>query len=115
MGYERVLTNTAQTVIFASLLTNLEIATVANSAQAKKRAIQSESRRQRNVSHRSLVRTIIKKVILAIKSGNLENAKTAFKTAVPVIDKMVNKKHFHENKAARLKSRLNARIKALLA
>ncbi len=112
---DQVLTNTIQTVIFSSLLTYLEIATVANTAQAKKRAIQGESRRQRNVSHRSLVRTIIKKVILAIKSGNLDDAKAAFKTAVPVIDKMVNKKHFHENKAARLKSRLNARIKALIA
>ncbi len=88
---------------------------MANTVQAKKRAIQGEQRRQRNVSHRSLVRTFIKKVILAIQSGNKDNAKTAFQSAVPIIDKMVNKKHFHHNKAARLKSRLNARIKALSA
>lgn len=88
---------------------------MANTAQAKKRAIQAEQRRQRNVSHRSLVRTFIKKVITAIRSGNKDSAKTAYQTAVPIIDKMVNKKHFHQNKAARLKSRLNARIKALSA
>lgn len=88
---------------------------MANTAQAKKRALQAEQRRQRNVSHRSNVRTFIKKVLLAIQSGNKENAKTAYQTAVPIIDKMVNKKHFQQNKAARLKSRLNARIKALSA
>jgi small subunit ribosomal protein S20 len=88
---------------------------VANSPQAKKRAKQAEKRRQQNASLRSTVRTYIKKVVAAIESGNAENAKTAYDTAVPVIDAMVNKGIIHKNKAARHKSRLSAKVKALAA
>lgn len=88
---------------------------MANSPQAKKRARQAEQRRQHNIAQRSNVRTYIKKVLRAIQTGNFEVAKTAFLTAVPIIDSMVNKKHVHANKAARLKSRLNAKVKALAA
>lgn len=88
---------------------------MANTSQAKKRARQGEQRRQRNVAHRSNVRTYIKKVLRAIQTGSFETAKTAFLTAVPIIDSMVNKNHVHKNKAARLKSRLNAKVKALAA
>lgn len=88
---------------------------MANSPQARKRARQAEQRRQNNVSHRSNVRTTIKKVLRAIQTGDFETAKTAFQAAVPIIDSMVNKNHVHRNKAARLKSRLNAKVKALAA
>ncbi len=88
---------------------------MANTSQAKKRARQAENRRQNNISQRSNVRTYIKKVLRAIQSGSREAAKTAYQTAVPIIDSMVNKKLVHQNKAARLKSRLNAKIKALAA
>jgi len=88
---------------------------VANSPQAKKRARQSEKRRTHNASLRSLVRTNIKKVLAAIDSGNAEQAKTAYDSAVPVIDRMADKGIIHKNKAARHKSRLNAQVKALSA
>jgi small subunit ribosomal protein S20 len=88
---------------------------VANSPQAKKRAKQAEKSRQHNASLRSTVRTYIKKVNAAIESGNAETAKAALQTAVPVIDSMVNKGIIHKNKAARHKSRLNAKVKALAA
>jgi small subunit ribosomal protein S20 len=39
----------------------------------------------------------------------------AYKDAVPVIDSMTNKGIVNKNKAARHKSRLNKRIKALVA
>lgn len=91
------------------------MATVANTSQAKKRARQAENRRQNNISQRSNVRTYIKKVLRAIQSGSFEAAKTAYQTAVPIIDSMVNKNLVHQNKAARLKSRLNAKVKALAA
>jgi small subunit ribosomal protein S20 len=93
----------------------LEIATVANTPQARKRARQAENSRQNNIALRSNARTYVKKVLRAIQSGNLEAAKTALLSAVPIIDSMVNKKLYHRNKAARLKSRLNARVKALAA
>ena len=88
---------------------------MANSAQAKKRARQAEGRRRHNASLRSLVRTVIKKVIAAIDAGDAEQATTAYTEAVPVIDRMADKGILHKNKAARHKSRLNDRIKALRA
>jgi len=86
---------------------------VANIKSAKKRARQSEKARIHNMGLRSKLRTSIKKVRSAIESGDLENAKTSYKAAVPVIDGMVNKRIIAKNTAARYKSRLNARIKKL--
>jgi small subunit ribosomal protein S20 len=88
---------------------------LANSAQAKKRAIQAEKHRQLNASQRSMLRTYIKKVLKAIASKDAEQAQAAYKVAVPVIDGMANKGLIHKNKAARHKSRLNAHIHALQA
>lgn len=86
---------------------------MANSAQARKRARQNVKQRQHNASLRSMVRTYIKKVINAIATGEHATATTAYKLAVPVIDRMADKGIIHKNKAARHKSRLNAHIKAL--
>jgi len=86
---------------------------LANSAQAKKRARQSENRRRQNASQRSEVRTHIKKIVAAIASKNKEAAQAAYAHSIPVIDKMADKGIIHKNKAARYKSRLNAQIKAL--
>ena len=88
---------------------------MANSAQAKKRARQAVSRRSHNASFRSLVRTVIKQVDTAIASGDAEQAKNAYASAVPVIDRMADKGIIHKNKAARHKSRLNAQVRALSA
>jgi small subunit ribosomal protein S20 len=86
---------------------------LANSAQARKRARQSEDHRQRNASQRSEMRTHIKKVIKAIGAGDKDAAATAYREAVPVIDSMVGQGLVHKNKAARHKSRLNGHIKAM--
>ena len=87
---------------------------MANSPQAKKRARQAEKSRMRNAGQRSNLRTFIKKVIAAVRAGDKDQAQAAFKSAVPVIDSAVNKGLIHKNKAARSKSRLNARVKALV-
>lgn len=86
---------------------------MANTAQAKKRAKQAEKRRVRNAGQRSNLRTFIKKVIAAVNAGDKEKAQAAYNTAVPIIDSAVNKGLIHKNKAARSKSRLNAKVKAL--
>lgn len=86
---------------------------MANIASAKKRARQTEKRYLRNKAHRSRMRTFVKKVLTAVESGDLEMAREAYGKAVPVIDSMVNKGILHKNTAARKKSRLNARIKAM--
>ena len=88
---------------------------MANSPQAKKRARQAEKRRGLNASQRSLVRTVIKKVNAAVVSGNAQEAKAAYDSSVPVIDRMADKGIIHKNKAARHKSRLNTQVKALSA
>jgi len=86
---------------------------LANSAQAKKRVRQAEKHRQQNTSQRSTLRTSIKGVINAVAAGNQEQAQVAYKTAVPIIDRMVNKGLIHKNKAARHKSRLNAQLRGM--
>ena len=86
---------------------------MANSPQSRKRARQAVKRRTRNVAQRSAFRTALKKTEYAIEAGDKESAVSAFKDAVPVIDSMATKGLIHKNKAARHKSRLNARIKAL--
>lgn len=86
---------------------------MANSAQARKRAHQAEKNRQHNAARRSYMRTQLKKVLKALSAGDKEAAQEAYKHASPALDRMANKGLIHKNKAARHKSRLNARIKAL--
>ena len=86
---------------------------MANTAQARKRAKQSEKRRIHNVEQRSAFRTSIKKVLSAIESGNKEDAQTTYTACVPVIDWAAGKGHIHPNKAARHKSRLNTAVRAM--
>jgi len=88
---------------------------VANSAQARKRARQNNTRRQHAASQRSMIRTYIKKVDAAILAGDYDAATAAYNKAVPVIDRMADKGVIHKNKAARHKSRYNKAIKALKA
>jgi small subunit ribosomal protein S20 len=65
------------------------------------------------MGRRSMLRTKIKNVVNAIEKGDKDAATAAYKEAVPLIDSMANKGHIHANKAARHKSRLNTRIRAL--
>ena len=62
-----------------------------------------------------MVRTYIKRVDAAVASQNADDAGTALADALPLIDKMVTKGIMHKNKAARHKSRLNKKVKALSA
>lgn len=57
---------------------------MANTAQAKKRAKQAEKSRIRNAGQRSNLRTFVKKVLAAVKSGDKEKAQAAFKVVVPL-------------------------------
>ncbi|MDD1783889.1 30S ribosomal protein S20 [Enterovibrio sp. ZSDZ35] len=86
---------------------------MANIKSAKKRAIQSEKRRQHNASRRSMMRTYLKKTIAAIAAGDKEAATKAFGEAQPILDRMATKGLIHKNKAARHKAALAAQIKAL--
>ncbi|MCG6877286.1 MAG: 30S ribosomal protein S20 [Betaproteobacteria bacterium] len=87
---------------------------MANTAQARKRARQSEKRRQLNASLRSMVRTASKKVTKAIEAGDKAAAEIAYRESTSVVDRIADKQRIiHKNKAARFKSRLAARIRAM--
>ena len=98
---------------------------MATSSKAKKRTVRLASGRKRarqdvklnahNSSLRSKFRTAIKNVLKAVASGDKAKAGDTFKTAQKVIDSIADKGLFHKNKAARHKSRLSAKIKALAA
>ena len=88
---------------------------MANTKSAEKAARRAETNRTRNVALRSRMRSALRKVSDAVTAGNKTEASTALKEAQPVIDSLVNKNVIHRNKAARHKSALSARVKAMSA
>lgn len=86
---------------------------MANTVQAKKRAKQSQKRALRNMSKRSSMRTAVKKTLKAVQSKNQETAKEIFHDTAILADRMAGKGIIHPNKAARIKSRLNKRLRAI--
>ena len=86
---------------------------MANHKQARKRARQAEKSRQQNASQRSAMRTAVKKVVKSAAAGDQAAASAAYKNCVPALDSAAGKGLIHKNKAARLKSRLNARLKKM--
>jgi small subunit ribosomal protein S20 len=62
-----------------------------------------------------MYRTYIKNVLKAVEAGDHELARSAYTKAQPIIDKAASKGLLHKNKAARIKSRLVARVKAMAA
>ena len=88
-------------------------ALMANTKSAEKRAHQAIVRRTQNVTQRSKVRSAVRKVVVAIQSGDKAEATKALNAATPIIDAMARKRMIHRNKAARHKSRLARQAKAL--
>ena len=86
---------------------------MANSAQARKRARQSIKQRAHNAGLRTAFRTAGKKVIKAVEAGDKAAAQEVFRTSTRVIDRIADKGVYHKNKAARHKSRLAAKVKAM--
>ena len=86
---------------------------MANTAQAKKRARQSEARQDVNKARRSRIRTFLRKVEEALASGSQDAAAAALKAAQPEIMRGVRKGILHKNTVARKMSRLNHRVKVL--
>ncbi|MEO6080416.1 MAG: 30S ribosomal protein S20 [Steroidobacteraceae bacterium] len=88
---------------------------MANTKSAEKASRQAVKHRTANVALRSRLRSAIRKSVDTAAAGKKDEAIAAFKAAQPVIDAMVNKGLIHRNKAARHKSRLNAKVKAAAA
>ncbi|MBS0352220.1 MAG: 30S ribosomal protein S20 [Proteobacteria bacterium] len=85
---------------------------MANTAQATKRAHQSQARAEHNGAQRSRFRTAVKNLRKNIESKNHQEIDAKdFQATVSIIDKSVTKGLIHPNKAARLKSRLNRNLR----
>jgi small subunit ribosomal protein S20 len=96
---------------------------MATSTKAKKKTVRLASGRKRarqdvklnaaNTALRSKFRTVVKNVQKAVATGDKAKASELFTVAQSVIDSVADKGMFHKNKAARHKSRLAAKVKAL--
>lgn len=86
---------------------------MANSPQARKRIRQNLKRNLHNTSQRSEVRTAIKNTLKSIKDNDKEATQESFKHTVVIIDRAAGRRIIHQNKAARLKSRLHKKMKEL--
>jgi small subunit ribosomal protein S20 len=83
-----------------------------HSASAKKRHRQNIRNRDRNRAVKSAMKTELRKVLSAIAGGDVAAAKEHFRTVTKKVDQAAATKTIHRNRAARIKSRLSARVKA---
>ena len=88
---------------------------MANHFSALKRARQTEKRTARNRAHRSHLRSVLRKMRESIAAGSREQAEQVYRETVSVLDKAIQKGALHENTASRYKSRLSARVRAIVA
>jgi small subunit ribosomal protein S20 len=73
---------------------------------AKKRVKQAKKRQERNYQLRSLLKTHMKKVLIAANEGKKEEAEKALPKAYKIIDTAAKKNIIHKKNAANKKSKL---------
>ncbi len=86
---------------------------MANTKSAQKMTRKLQKRTEVNMSRRSRMRTFIRRVEEAVRSGDAEAAKLALKDAQPEIMRAAQKGILHKNTAARKVSRLSSRVRAI--
>jgi small subunit ribosomal protein S20 len=86
---------------------------MAHTASSKKRIIVAERNRERNVAVKSRIKTMVKKVLVAIEDTNVELSTSALSVVYKELDKAVSKGVLKANTASRKKARLAARVNAL--
>ena len=82
-------------------------------ASGRKRARQNIKLNAAHTSLRSKYRTAVKNVEKAVAAGDKDKATALFAKTQSIVDSVSDKGVFHKNKAARDKSRLSAKVKAL--
>ena len=87
---------------------------MANHVSSLKRARQTVTRTEVNRANRSRVRTSLRTLREALAKGDVKVAQEQYRETVSVLDKSVQKGILHDNTVSRYKSRLNARLKALV-
>ncbi len=86
---------------------------MANTPQAKKRIRRNERRAEVNGNRVGRIRTFVKKVEVALASGDKAVAAAALAAAQPEMARGVAKGVLHKNTVARKFSRLSKRVAAL--
>ena len=86
---------------------------MASHKSAEKRKRQIDKRTATNRARISRVRTFVKKVEVAIATGNKGAAQSAFQLAQPELHRAITKGVLHKNTVSRKLSRLATRINAL--
>ena len=86
---------------------------MANIKSAMKRARQAAVRTERNKTHRSRMRSRIRKVEDAVAEGNAEEATAAFRQAEPALARAVQRGVIHANAANRKISRLAEKVRSI--
>lgn len=86
---------------------------MANTPQAKKRIRRNDRRAEVNGNRVSRIRTFVKKVELALATGDKTAAAEALHAAQPEMARGVSKGVLHKNTAARKFARLTKRVSAL--
>ena len=86
---------------------------MAHHKSAKKRIRRNARRATFNGARVSRIRTFLKKVEVAIATGDQSAAQSALRDAQPELHRGVTRGVLHRNTAARKLSRLSARIKAM--
>ena len=84
-----------------------------NTSSAKKRLRQNETRRLRNRSAKSTMRSQLRRVREAVAAGDGEKAHVELKEAQKKLDRAASRNLIHKNAAARTKSRLVKLVKGL--
>lgn len=86
---------------------------MANHKSAIKRNRQTIVRTERNRAEKTRMKTVRKKALAAIESGNKEEAEKAAAAFSSVVDKAAKRNLIHPNKAANLKSKTAKAIAAI--
>jgi small subunit ribosomal protein S20 len=86
---------------------------MANHFSALKRARQTEKRTATNRANASRLRSALRTLRETIEKGDKRAAEETYRATVSALDKAIQKGSLHENTAARYKSRLGARVRAM--
>ncbi len=84
-----------------------------NIKSAKKRVELSKVAYEMNKAKKSEMKTALKKFEAAVVSGNREQADSAYKAAVKIVDQGVKNGILHKNNAARKKSSMALKLNKL--
>ncbi len=84
-----------------------------NTESAKKRVRQNIKRRALNRWRKDRIKTQIRSFLKAVQAHDVELAETEYRKTVSLLDKVSHTSTLHKNTAARRKSRLSRRLKAM--